>query len=78
KTDKATESLGWTNLRLGWLARGFDLGIVDGAVNGVGLLIAGIGKRLRRIQSGYLQDYPLIMFLTVLTLIIVVIFLGKK
>ncbi|HEY4687497.1 MAG TPA: NADH-quinone oxidoreductase subunit L [Candidatus Subteraquimicrobiales bacterium] len=78
KADKATEGLGWTNLRLGWLARGFDLGVVDGAVNGVSLLIAGIGKRLRRIQSGYLQDYPLIMFLTVLTLIIVVIFLGKK
>lgn len=66
------------SVRYGWVARGFDLVIVDGIVNGVSLLVMGAGKRFRRIQTGYLQSYPLVMFMAVLSLILVVVLAGKE
>jgi NADH-quinone oxidoreductase subunit L len=42
-------------------ALGFDvdLGLVDGAVNGVARLTAGTGRQLRRLQTGYVRNYAL-------------------
>jgi NADH-quinone oxidoreductase subunit L len=42
-----------------WLNRGFDLGVVDGAVNGVATLVRGAGGRLRRVQTGLVRNYAL-------------------
>jgi NADH-quinone oxidoreductase subunit L len=37
----------------------FDRTVVDGAVNGVAALVAGSGRRLRAVQSGYVRSYAL-------------------
>jgi NADH-quinone oxidoreductase subunit L len=42
-----------------WLNRGFDLGIIDGAVNGVATLVRDAGIRLRRVQTGLVRNYAL-------------------
>ncbi len=63
---------------MGWLGRGlselldlFDLGVVDGLVNLTGRLLTALGATLRVIQSGNLQDYLWLAFLTVVALIMV-------
>jgi NADH-quinone oxidoreductase subunit L len=33
--------------------------VIDGAVNGFGALVAGAGRRLRRVQTGYVRNYAL-------------------
>jgi NADH-quinone oxidoreductase subunit L len=45
------------------LWRGVDVRIIDGAVNGVGWTALAWANRMRRIQSGQLQDYALVMAL---------------
>jgi NADH-quinone oxidoreductase subunit L len=37
----------------------FDEHVIDGAVNGVAHLVAGAGRRLRTVQSGYVRSYAL-------------------
>jgi NADH-quinone oxidoreductase subunit L len=37
----------------------FDRNVIDGAVNGVAHLVAGAGRRLRTVQSGYVRSYAL-------------------
>lgn len=53
----------------GDLARGIwrwvDVGLVDGAVNGLGWLADTIGKGLRLVQTGYVRTYALAMLLGV-------------
>jgi NADH-quinone oxidoreductase subunit L len=39
------------------LWQGVDVGVIDGAVNGVGARARGIGAVLRRLQSGYIRSY---------------------
>jgi NADH-quinone oxidoreductase subunit L len=42
-----------------WCARVFDLGIIDGIVNGVARLIAAWAQALRRVQTGFAMNYAL-------------------
>jgi NADH-quinone oxidoreductase subunit L len=42
-----------------WLNRGFDLGVIDGAVDGVATLVRDAGGRLRRVQTGLVRNYAL-------------------
>jgi NADH-quinone oxidoreductase subunit L len=42
-------------------AKYFDQGGVDGAVNGIGSLVSGIGGVVRRVQTGVVQNYALMM-----------------
>lgn len=44
------------------VAYGFDLKIIDGAVNGVGTLVALGASRLRQIQTGLVRRYVMAMF----------------
>ena len=43
------------------LARIFDTGVVDGAVNGLGRAVARSAASLRRLQTGYVVNYALTM-----------------
>jgi NADH-quinone oxidoreductase subunit L len=43
----------------GWLAQGFDAGIVDGAVNGLGKLVRNTGEGFRKLQTGLVRNYVL-------------------
>jgi NADH-quinone oxidoreductase subunit L len=42
-----------------WVHRGFDLGVIDGAVNGVARLVRDAAGRLRRVQTGLVRNYAL-------------------
>src|SRR5467141_4165457 len=43
------------------LANAFDLGVIDGAVNGLGRAVAWWSASLRRLQTGYVVNYALTM-----------------
>jgi NADH-quinone oxidoreductase subunit L len=43
------------------LARVFDLGVIDGIVNGVGRAVLAGAAGLRRLQTGYVVNYALTM-----------------
>ncbi len=55
------------------LARPIDLGLIDGAVNGLGRLTQAISAGLRRVQSGYVRVYALSLLLGVVLVIIVLL-----
>lgn len=59
-----------------FLWKGFDVCIVDGIVNGVGLAVRGIGAGLRYTQSGFLHNYAVAMVVGVLVIVGYYIF-GK-
>ena len=42
-----------------WCARGVDLGLIDGIVNGVARLVAVCAQGLRRVQTGFVMNYAL-------------------
>jgi NADH-quinone oxidoreductase subunit L len=53
-----------------WLNRGFDLGVIDGAVNGVARLVRDSAGRLRRVQTGLVRNYALGVVLGAVALLI--------
>lgn len=46
-----------------------DVGIVDGAVNGIARMIGRIGERARRLQTGYAQSYAVLMMAGILLVV---------
>ncbi len=59
------------SFRLGtqWLSSGFDAHVIDGAVNGLGSLTKGAAARLRLVQTGYVRNYALALFVGVLLIL---------
>ena len=53
-----------------WLADRFDLGIIDGAVNGVARLFRGAALGLRKAQTGLVRQYALGIVLGVVLLLL--------
>jgi NADH-quinone oxidoreductase subunit L len=53
-----------------WLATGFDLGIIDGAVNGVAKLVRLSAVGLRKAQTGLVRQYALGIVLGVVLLLL--------
>jgi NADH-quinone oxidoreductase subunit L len=53
-----------------WLNRGFDLGVIDGAVNGVARLVRDTSMRLRRVQTGLVRNYALGVVLGAVALLV--------
>ncbi len=51
------------------LWKGVDAGIIDGTVNGVGLLVRGWSAVLRRLQTGSVRAYAMSIFLGVVTIL---------
>jgi NADH-quinone oxidoreductase subunit L len=47
------------------LWKGIDVRVIDGAVNGVGAIVAGLGDGLRRLQTGSVRAYAASLFLGV-------------
>ena len=51
------------------LGKPFDLGIVDGAVNGVGAFVLRAAEWMRRAQTGYVRLYAVVLFIGVVAVI---------
>ncbi len=47
----------------------FDLKIIDGAVNGTAAVIKSAGEKLRKIQTGYVQEYALSLIIGAVVLV---------
>jgi NADH-quinone oxidoreductase subunit L len=56
-----------TSTALLW--RGVDAGIIDGTVNGVGLVVRGWSAILRRMQTGSVRAYAMSLFVGVVTIL---------
>jgi NADH:ubiquinone oxidoreductase subunit 5 (subunit L)/multisubunit Na+/H+ antiporter MnhA subunit len=55
------------------LSRPFDLGIVDGVVNGVGRVVRGTGGVLRRSQTGYVRVYAIAFLVGVVAVVVLML-----
>ncbi len=55
------------------LSQPFDLGIVDGAVNGIAWLVQRTAQRLRRAQTGYVRLYAVVLFIGVVAVILLML-----
>jgi NADH-quinone oxidoreductase subunit L len=56
-------------LSTGALWRGVDAGVIDGTVNGVGLVVRGWSAVLRRVQTGSVRAYAMSFFLGVVAIV---------
>jgi NADH-quinone oxidoreductase subunit L len=50
-------------------ARPFDLGVIDGIVNGVGRLVVAWSQGMRRVQTGYVANYALTILIGAVAII---------
>jgi NADH-quinone oxidoreductase subunit L len=57
-----------------WVWRYFDEKVIDGAVNGTGWLWQAMGRRLRPMHTGRVQNYLLAMFVGLFVILTVVVF----
>ncbi|MBW4438824.1 MAG: hypothetical protein KME04_16930 [Pleurocapsa minor GSE-CHR-MK-17-07R] len=55
------------------LSKPVDLGVIDGAVNGVGRVFGWLSSQLRQIQTGYVRTYALSLLVGVVLVILVIL-----
>jgi NADH-quinone oxidoreductase subunit L len=67
-----------TNLSRDGLWKGFDLGFVDGIVNGIGHFVIEAGSLVRQIQVGFVRSYAAIILFGALTVLGYFIYYGLK
>ncbi len=67
-----------TTLSREGLWKGFDLGFIDGIVNGIGYFIAELGNSLRQIQVGFIRSYAAFIVMGALIVIGYFIYFGLK
>ncbi len=67
-----------TNVSRDFFWKGFDLGVVDGLVNGVGALVAALGGTVRRIQVGFVRSYAAFILCGALVVIGYFVYYGLK
>ena len=67
-----------TSLSREGLWKGFDLGFVDGIVNGIGHFVIEFGGIVRHIQVGFVRSYAAIILLGALAVIGYFIYYGLK
>jgi NADH:ubiquinone oxidoreductase subunit 5 (subunit L)/multisubunit Na+/H+ antiporter MnhA subunit len=57
----------------GLLGKPLDIGIIDGAVNGVGWLVRQISGRMRTVQTGYVRTYAVALVFGVVAVVILML-----
>ena len=67
-----------TNFSRNVLWKGFDLGFIDGTVNGIGHFVAEMGSLARRIQVGFVRTYAAFILLGALLVIGYFVYYGFK
>jgi len=67
-----------TNFSIKGLWQGFDLGVIDGIVNGVGHFVAALGGVARGVQVGFVRSYAAFMLFGALIVIGYFIYYGFK
>ena len=67
-----------TNLSTRGLWKGFDLGFIDGIVNGIGHFVMEVGNLVRGLQVGFVRSYAAIILLGALAVLGYFIYYGLK
>jgi NADH-quinone oxidoreductase subunit L len=67
-----------TKLSTEGLWKGFDLGFIDGMVNGIGHFVIQIGSVVRSVQVGYVRSYAAVIILGALAVVGYFIYYGLK
>ena len=67
-----------TTLSREGLWKGFDLGFIDGIVNGIGYFVTEVGKGVRQVQVGFVRSYAAIILLGALAVLGYFIYYGLK
>ena len=67
-----------TNLSRNGLWKGFDLGFIDGIVNGIGHFVMEVGGVVRQLQVGFVRSYAAIILIGALVVIGYFIYYGLK
>jgi NADH-quinone oxidoreductase subunit L len=67
-----------TNLSRNGLWKGFDLGVIDGIVNGIGHFVAALGSIARGVQVGFVRSYAAFILFGALIVIGYFIYYGYK
>ncbi|MBA2620325.1 MAG: NADH-quinone oxidoreductase subunit L [Acidobacteria bacterium] len=67
-----------TNLSREGLWKGFDVGVVDGIVNGIGHFVAALGSVARGVQVGFVRSYAAFMLFGALIVIGYFIYYGFR
>jgi NADH-quinone oxidoreductase subunit L len=67
-----------TNFSREVLWKGFDLGFIDGIVNGIGHFVSRLGDLARQIQVGYVRSYAAVIILGAIVVIGYFIFYGLR
>ncbi len=67
-----------TSLSRNGLWQGFDVGFIDGTVNGIGHFVTALGSITRRVQVGFVRSYAAFMLFGALIVIGYFIYYGFK
>ncbi len=67
-----------TNLSRNGLWKGFDLGVIDGIVNGIGQFTIALGGVVRKVQVGFVRSYAAFILFGALIVIGYFIYYGFK
>jgi len=67
-----------TSLSREGLWKGFDLGFIDGIVNGIGSFVAELGDIARRIQVGFVRSYAAVIMFGAIVVLGYFIYYGLK
>ncbi|MFQ5580127.1 MAG: hypothetical protein ACE5FZ_05895, partial [Nitrospiria bacterium] len=73
--DGLVNGTGWATILESKFTEIFDIRVIDGAVNGVSTVVDGSARRLRKIQTGSIQNYMLAMIVGIVFLSIVFIWI---
>lgn len=74
--DGLVNFVGWSTGQLSRLTRTFDTIVVDGAVNGTAALTMAAGNQVRKLQTGVVQSYMLVLFAGVVIGLIIFQLIG--
>ena len=67
-----------TNISRKGLWQGFDVGFIDGTVNGIGNFVVEIGSLARKIQVGYVRSYAAFILLGAIVIVGYFVYYGLK
>ncbi len=67
-----------TNFSIRGLWKGFDIGVIDGIVNGIGAFVSALGGLARQIQVGFVRSYAAVILFGALIVIGYFLYYGLK
>ncbi len=71
--DGAVNAFGWVTVLWAKISGWFDLGVVDGLVNLTAWITNFFGRTFRRVQTGFVQEYIIVMACGVIAILVAVL-----